>query len=104
MLFRSDRSRQYRYELPAWRHELLFDVAVAGAVTDTNRYWEWRRRFVVPNGVEWIVFPDLGENRAEAVGRVIPRDLGGGEVIWVAAVRGGEEVTWGYRHAAVTRP
>ena len=99
-----DRSRQYRYELPAWRHELLFDVAVAGAVTDTNRYWEWRRRFVVPNGVEWIVFPDLGENRAEAVGRVIPRDLGGGEVIWVAAVRGGEEVTWGYRHAAVTRP
>ena len=98
-----DRSRQYRYELPAWRHELLFNVAVAGAVTDTNRYWEWRRRFVVPDGVEWIVFPDLGENRAEAVGSVIPRDLGGGEVIWVASVRGGDEVTWGYRHAATSR-
>ena len=96
-----DRSRQYRYELPAWRHELLFNVAVAGAVTDTNRYWEWRQRFVVPDGVEWIVFPDLGENRAEAPGRVIPRDLGGGEVIWVASVRGGDVLTWGYRHAAV---
>jgi hypothetical protein len=99
-----DRSRQYRYELPNWRHELLFDVAVAGAVTDVNRYWEWRRRFVVPDGISWIVFPDLGENRAETKGQVIPRDLGGGDVVWVAAVRVNDEVTWGYRYAAVHRP
>jgi hypothetical protein len=99
-----DRSRQYRFELPDWRHDLLFDVAVAGAVTDVNRYWEWRRRFVVPDGIDWIVFPDLGENRAEAMGLVIPRDLGGGEVIWVGAVRAGDEVTWGYRYASGRRP
>ena len=103
MVVAYDRSRQYRYELPSWRHELLFDVAVAGVVTDVNRYWEWRRRYVVPDGIAWIVFPDLGENRAEAMGLVIPRDLGGGEVIWVAAVRAGDEVTWGYRYAAGLR-
>jgi hypothetical protein len=96
-----DRSRQYRYHLPEWRHALLFDVAVAGAVTDVNRYWEWRRRYVVPEGVAWIVFPDLGENRAEVMGRVIPRDVGGGETIWVASVVAGDEATWGYRYAAV---
>jgi hypothetical protein len=104
MVVAYDRSRQYRYELPRWRHELLFDVAVAGVVTDVNRYWEWRRRYVVPEGISWIVFPDLGENRAEAMGLVIPRDLGGGEVIWVAAVRAGDEVTWGYGYAAARRP
>lgn len=98
-----DRSRQYRYELPTWRHELLFDVAVAGAVTDVNRYWEWRRRFVVPDGISWIVFPDLGENRAESMVNVVARDLGGGEVIWVAAVNAGDEVTWGYRYATARR-
>ena len=104
MIVAYDRSRQYRYELPTWRHELLFDVAVAGVVTDVNRYWEWRRRFVVPDGISWVVFPDLGENRADAMGLVIPRDLGGGEVIWVAAVCAGDEVTWGYRYASARRP
>jgi hypothetical protein len=58
----------------------------------------------VPDGISWIVFPDLGENRAETKGQVIPRDLGGGDVVWVAAVRVNDEVTWGYRYAAVHRP
>ena len=99
-----DRSRQYRYYLPGWRHELLFDVAVAGAVTDTTRYWEWRRKLAVPDGVDWVVFPDLGDNLAESMGLVVARNLGSGEVMWVAAVRPGDEVTWGYRHATARRP
>lgn len=103
MVVAYDRSRQYRYYLPAWRHELLFDVAVAGAVTDTSRYWERRRRVTIPDGVAWVVFPDLGENRAEAPGLVAPRPVGGGEVIWVAPVRTGDEVTWGYQYATATR-
>ena len=35
---------------PGHKIELLFDVAVAGAVTDTSRYWERRQVFRVPPG------------------------------------------------------
>ena len=48
VIFAYDRSRQYRYYLPRHKIELLFDVAVAGAVTDTSRYWERRQALPRP--------------------------------------------------------
>lgn len=103
VLFAYDRSRQYRYYLPAHRIELLFDVAVAGAVTDTSRYWERRRTFVVPTGLDAVLFPDLGRNTSDQPGLVERIDLGDGVDLYVARVRRGDEVRYGYQYASVLR-
>jgi 4-amino-4-deoxy-L-arabinose transferase-like glycosyltransferase len=103
VLFAYDRSRQYRYYLPAYRIELLFDVAVAGAVTDTSRYWERRRTFVVPAGLDAVLFPDLGRNTSDQPGLVERVDLGEGVELYLARVRPGDEVRYGYQYASVVR-
>jgi 4-amino-4-deoxy-L-arabinose transferase-like glycosyltransferase len=103
VLFAYDRSRQYRYYLPEYRMELLFNVAVAGAVTDTSRYWERRSLFVVPPGITAVVFPDLEQNTSDQPGPVQAVDLGAGVRLYVAHVAAGDEVRYGYRYASVQR-
>ncbi|HEU5316545.1 MAG TPA: glycosyltransferase family 39 protein [Chloroflexota bacterium] len=95
-----DRSRQYRYYLPQHKIELLFDVAVAGAVTDTSRYWERRTTYRVPPGIAAVVFPDLGRNTSDQPGLVERVDLGAGVDLFVARVRPGDEVRYGYQYAS----
>lgn len=95
-----DRSRQYRYYLPQHKIELLFDVAVAGAVTDTSRYWERRATYRVPPGISAVLFPDLGRNTSDQPGLVERLDLGGGVDMFVARVRPGDEVKYGYQYAS----
>jgi hypothetical protein len=102
VLLAYDRSRQYRYYLPQYRIGLLFDVAVAGAVTDTSRYWERRQVLVVPEGVDSVLFPDLGRNTSDQPG-VQRIDLGEGVDLFVAPVRPGDEVRYGYQYANVQR-
>jgi hypothetical protein len=103
LLVAYDRSRQYQYYLPDYRLDLLFDVAVAGAVTDTSRYWERRTVLTVPEGVAFIVFPDLGRNTSEQPGLVQKVDLGDDVALHVAHVRPGDEVRYGYQYASVRR-
>ena len=103
LLVAYDRSRQYRYYLPGYHHELLFDVAVAGTGTDTRRYWERRQTMVVPVGITALVFPDLDQNTAEQPGMLNKQSLGNGIEWWVATVTAGDRATWGYRYASVTR-
>ena len=98
-----DRSRQYRYYLPQHRIDLLFDVAVAGAVTDTSRYWERRTTYVVPPGITAVVFPDLSRNTSDQPGLVEKVDLGGGVEMFVAQVQPGDEVRFGYQYASAQR-
>jgi hypothetical protein len=102
VLFAYDRSRQYRYYLPRHRLELLFDVAVAGAVTDTSRYWERRTSFTVPPGITMVVFPDLTRNTSDEPGRVQRIDLGEGVELFAARVEAGDEVRYGYQYATVS--
>ena len=101
VIFAYDRSRQYRYYLPGHKIELLFDVAVAGAVTDTSRYWERRQVFRVPPGVDAVLFPDLDRNSSDAPGLVQAVDLGEGVSLFVARVQPGDEVRYGYQYASV---
>ncbi|MDQ3702222.1 MAG: DUF2723 domain-containing protein [Chloroflexota bacterium] len=101
LLIAYDRSRQYRYYLPQHRVELLFDVAVAGAVTDTSRYWERRTQLIVPPGVTAILFPDLNRNTSDQPGAVQRIDLGDGVDLYVARVQAGDEVRYGYQYASV---
>ena len=103
LLVAYDRSRQYRYYLPGYRHELLFNVAVAGIGTDTSRYWERRQTLVVPEGITTIVFPDLDQNTAEQPGLLKTQPLGDGIEWWIATVTTGDRATWGYRFASVAR-
>lgn len=103
MLVAYDRSRQYRYYLPGYRHELLFNVAVAGKGTDTSRYWERRQTLVVPVGITAIIFPDLDQNTAEQPGMLKKQSLGDGIEWWIATVTTGDKATWGYRYASVSR-
>ena len=98
-----DRSRQYRYYLPGHKIELLFDVAVAGAVTDTSRYWERRTTYRVPPGITAVVFPDLVRNTSDQPGLVQRVDLGDGVELYVARVQSGDEVRYGYQYASGTR-
>ena len=98
-----DRSRQYRYYLPRHTIELLFDVAVAGAVTDTSRYWERRTTYRVPPGITAVLFPDLGRNTSDQPGIVERLDLGDGVHLHVARVRAGDEIRYGYQYASGTR-
>jgi len=98
-----DRSRQYRYYLPQYKIGLLFDVAVAGAVTDTSRYWERRATLSVPAGVTAVLFPDLGANSSDSPGLVERMDLGAGVEMFVAAVRAGDQVRYGYQYASAVR-
>lgn len=98
-----DRSRQYRYYLPEYRIDLLFDVAVAGAVTDTSRYWERRAVYKVPDGITAVVFPDLNRNTSDQPGLVQRIDLGSGVDLYVAPVRPGDEVRYGYQYASAQR-
>ncbi|CAA9302780.1 MAG: hypothetical protein AVDCRST_MAG77-5805 [uncultured Chloroflexi bacterium] len=98
-----DRSRQYRYYLPRHKIHLLFDVAVAGAVTDTSRYWERRATYRVPPGITAVLFPDLGRNTSDQPGIVERVDLGVGVDLYVARVRAGDEVRYGYQYATGTR-
>jgi hypothetical protein len=95
-----DRSRQYHYYLPQHKIELLFDVAVAGAVTDTSRYWERRTTYRVPAGINAVLFPDLGRNTSDQPGLVVRVDLGEGVDLYVAKVRAGDEVRYGYQYAS----
>jgi hypothetical protein len=104
ILFAYDRSRQYRYYLPRHTIRLLFDVAVAGAVTDTSRYWERRATYVVPAGIRAALFPDLDRNTSDQPGLVQRLDLGGGVDLFVAHVQPGDEVRYGYRYASAQRP
>ena len=103
LLVAYDRSRQYRYYLPGYHHELLFNVAVAGIGTDTSRYWERRQSLMVPVGITAIVFPDLDQNTAEQPGKLTKQSLGDGIEWWVATVTTGDRATWGYRYATVSR-
>lgn len=103
VLFAYDRSRQYRYYLPEHRIDLLFDVAVAGAVTDTSRYWERRQSYTVPPGVQAVLFPDLSRNTSDQPGLVERVDLGGGVDLYVARVRPGDVVHYGYQYASAQR-
>ena len=98
-----DRSRQYHYYLPQHKIELLFDVAVAGAVTDTSRYWERRTSYRVPPGITAVLFPDLGRNTSDQPGLVQRVDLGDGVDLFVARVSAGDEVRYGYQYAVGTR-
>ncbi|HET7771184.1 MAG TPA: DUF2723 domain-containing protein [Chloroflexota bacterium] len=98
-----DRSRQYRYYLPRHKVELLFDVAVAGAVTDTSRYWERRTSYRVPPGINAVLFPDLGRNTSDQPGLVQRLDLGDGVDLYVARVQAGDEIRYGYQYATGTR-
>ena len=98
-----DRSRQYRYYLPRHKIELLFDVAVAGAVTDTSRYWERRKSYRVPPGVSTVLFPDLGRNTSDQPGLVQRVDLGDGVELYVARVQQGDEIRYGYQYATGAR-
>jgi hypothetical protein len=98
-----DRSRQYRYYLPRHRIELLFDVPVAGAVTDTSRYWERRATLMIPAGVTAVLFPDLERNTSDLPGLVQRLDLGAGVDLFVARVQPGDEVRYGYHYAAAQR-
>jgi hypothetical protein len=98
-----DRSRQYRYYLPRHKIELLFDVAVAGVVTDTSRYWERRTTYRVPPGISAVLFPDLGRNTSDQPGIVERVDLGLGVDLFVARVRAGDEIRYGYQYASGTR-
>lgn len=100
LLVAYDRSRQYRYYLPRHRIELLFDVAVAGAVTDTSRYWERRTTLAVPPGVTAVLFPDLGRNTSDQPGLVQRVDLGEGVELYLARVQAGDEVRYGYQYAS----
>jgi len=95
-----DRSRQYRYYLPRHRIELLFDVAVAGAVTDTSRYWERRATYRVPAGISTVLFPDLGRNTSDQPGLVQRLDLGDGAELFLARVQPGDELRYGYHYAS----
>jgi hypothetical protein len=104
LLVAYDRSRQYRYYLPEHKIELLFNVAVAGAVTDTSRYWERRTVYRVPEGISAVLFPDLGRNTSDQPGLVERLDLGDGVDFFVARVRAGDEVRYGYQYASATRP
>ena len=101
VIFAYDRSRQYRYYLPRHKIELLFDVAVAGAVTDTSRYWERRQVYRVPPGVDAVLFPDLDRNSSDTPGLVQAVDLGEGVSLYVARVQPGDEVRYGYQYASV---
>lgn len=103
VLFAYDRSRQYRYYLPLYRLELLFNVAVAGAVTDTSRYWERRTEYAVPAGVRAVLFPDLSQNTSDQPGLVQKVDLGGGVDLYVAEVQAGDVVRYGYQYATAQR-
>jgi|GEM_PF-329623 len=103
LLVAYDRSRQYHYYLPEYKIELLFNVAVAGAVTDTSRYWERRTTYVVPAGITAVIFPDLGRNTSDEPGLVQRIDLGGGVDLYVARVQAGDEVRYGYQYASATR-
>jgi hypothetical protein len=98
-----DRSRQYRYYLPGHKIELLFDVAVAGAVTDTSRYWERRTSYRVPPGINAVLFPDLGRNTSDQPGLVQRQDLGDGVDLYVARVQPGDEIRYGYQYATGVR-
>ncbi|HET6315440.1 MAG TPA: glycosyltransferase family 39 protein [Chloroflexota bacterium] len=98
-----DRSRQYRYYLPRHKIELLFDVAVAGAVTDTSRYWERRTSYRVPAGINAVLFPDLGRNTSDQPGLVEKVELGDGVDLYVARVRTGDEIRYGYQYASGAR-
>ena len=99
-----DRSRQYRYYLPRHKIELLFNVAVAGAVTDTSRYWERRSVYRVEPGITAVLFPDLGRNTSDQPGLVQRVDLGDGVELYVARVHTGDEIRYGYQYASGTRP
>jgi Protein of unknown function (DUF2723) len=103
VIFAYDRSRQFRYYLPRHKIELLFDVAVAGAVTDTSRYWERRQVYRVPPGVDAVLFPDLDRNSSDTPGLVQAVDLGEGVSLYVARVQTGDEVRYGYQYASVGR-
>ncbi len=103
LLVAYDRSRQYHYYLPEYKIELLFNVAVAGAVTDTSRYWERRTTYVVPAGITAVIFPDLGRNTSDAPGLVQRIDLGSGVDLYAARVQTGDEVRYGYQYASATR-
>lgn len=103
LLVSYDRSRQYHYYLPQYKLELLFDVAVAGAVTDTSRYWERRTTYIVPEGITAVLFPDLAQNTSDQPGLVQAVDLGEGVDLFLARVHAGDEVRYGYRYASATR-
>ena len=103
LLVAYDRSRQYHYYLPSYRIELLFDIAVAGAVTDTSRYWERRTTLTVPPGMTAVLFPDLGRNTSDQPGLVQRIDLGEGVDLYVARVQPGDQVRYGYQYASATR-
>jgi hypothetical protein len=103
LLVAYDRSRQYHYYLPPYRINLLFDVAVAGAVTDTSRYWERRTELTVPAGTTTILFPDLVQNSSDNPGLVQHVDLGEGVDLFVAAVQPGDKVRYGYQYASAQR-
>jgi len=103
LLIAYDRSRQYHYYLPEYRIELLFNVAVAGAVTDTSRYWERRTTLTVLPGMNAIVFPDLERNTSDQPGLVQRVDLGEGVDLFLARVQVGDEARYGYQYASVVR-
>jgi hypothetical protein len=103
LLVAYDRSRQYHYYLPQYRLELLFNVAVAGAVTDTSRYWERRTEITVPAGMSAVLFPDLTRNSSDQPGLVQRVDLGDGVDLFVARVQPGDVVRYGYQYASAER-
>ena len=104
ILLAYDRSRQLRYYLPQHRIELLFPEPVVGHGYDPTRYWEKRRVLQVPAGVQYVLLPDLGQNRSEYPGPIRRLDLGDGVEMLVADVKAGDEVRYGYQYVAVLSP
>jgi len=72
-------------------------------VTDTSRYWERRQSYTVPPGVQAVLFPDLSRNTSDQPGLVERVDLGGGVDLYVARVRPGDVVHYGYQYASAQR-
>jgi hypothetical protein len=77
---------------------------VAGAVTDTSRYWERRTDLAVPAGLSAVIFPDLVRNTSDQPGLVQQVTLGDGVDLFVARVQPGDHVRYGYQYASAQRP